>query len=222
MEFQTKGNGERGYLEGLASRYADLLCTHYVDVLRHLEELRIREWEDLSPRIRVLGGGLGDTGTTPGVVGEDVASPASPPSPATTPTAIGAPEGGSGVATVDGGEGTADMSLGGLTTSLSQPIYVPGKYSPSSCLSDREEDEIYGFGGGGAAVAAGVVGGAIPTIVDGGYGVFGQRMMQRHRLHRRILFSPPPAASVAQPTTTPTVHFTPGPPHASVQLPFQR
>ncbi|CAH0381642.1 unnamed protein product [Bemisia tabaci] len=34
-----------------------------------------------------------------------------------------------------------------LTTSLSQPIYVPGKYSPSSCLSDREEDEIYGFAG---------------------------------------------------------------------------
>ncbi|KAL6262159.1 hypothetical protein P5V15_007256 [Pogonomyrmex californicus] len=35
-----------------------------------------------------------------------------------------------------------------LTTSHSQPIYVPGKYSPSSCLSDKEEDEIYGFGYG--------------------------------------------------------------------------
>ncbi|KAF6210350.1 hypothetical protein GE061_013454 [Apolygus lucorum] len=40
----------------------------------------------------------------------------------------------------------------GLVTSLSQPIYVPGKYSPSSCLSDREEDEIYGFTGYQGAV----------------------------------------------------------------------
>ncbi|XP_055384780.1 uncharacterized protein LOC129614276 isoform X2 [Condylostylus longicornis] len=37
---------------------------------------------------------------------------------------------------------------GGLPSSHSQPIYVPGKYSPSSCLSDKEEDEIYGFGYG--------------------------------------------------------------------------
>lgn len=36
---------------------------------------------------------------------------------------------------------------GGLPNSFSQPIYVPGKYLPSSCLSDKEEDEIYGFGG---------------------------------------------------------------------------
>lgn len=36
----------------------------------------------------------------------------------------------------------------GLPNSHSQPIYVPGKYSPSSCLSDKEEDEIYGFGYG--------------------------------------------------------------------------
>ncbi|KAF2905783.1 hypothetical protein ILUMI_00395, partial [Ignelater luminosus] len=43
----------------------------------------------------------------------------------------------------------------GLTSSQSQPIYVPGKYSPSSCLSGKEEDEIYGFGYGvfGAQIA---------------------------------------------------------------------
>ncbi|XP_020290090.1 uncharacterized protein LOC109857801 isoform X1 [Pseudomyrmex gracilis] len=46
-----------------------------------------------------------------------------------------------------------------LTTSHSQPIYVPGKYSPSSCLSDKEEDEIYGFG----------------------YGVFSRQMFQRQQ-----------------------------------------
>nr|XP_018910500.1 PREDICTED: uncharacterized protein LOC109039472 isoform X1 [Bemisia tabaci] len=91
-------DGQRGYLEGLASRYADMYKTHYRDVLEHLEDLRRRAWGvHLSP------------------------SPRTPPGPAPrSPT---------------------------LTTSLSQPIYVPGKYSPSSCLSDREEDEIYGFAG---------------------------------------------------------------------------
>ncbi|XP_052130509.1 uncharacterized protein LOC113202267 isoform X3 [Frankliniella occidentalis] len=95
----STSDGERGYLDGLASRYADLYRTHYADVLEHLEQLRRREWADMSPRIRVLG----------------MESP-------TTPT--------------------------------SQPIYVPGKYSPSSCLSDREEDEIYGLTGAGRPPAA--------------------------------------------------------------------
>ncbi|GLG94966.1 Sterile alpha motif domain-containing protein [Gryllus bimaculatus] len=93
--------GERGYLEGLASRYADLYRTHYGDVLDHLEELRRREWAEMSPRMRGAG----------------------------------------------------------LTSSQSQPLYVPGKYSPSSCLSDKEEDEIYGFG----------------------YGVFGRHIAQAQR-----------------------------------------
>ncbi|XP_012289035.1 uncharacterized protein LOC105704408 isoform X2 [Orussus abietinus] len=92
--------GERGYLEGLASRYADLFRTHYGDVLEPLEELRRRE-TNASPR----------------------------------------------------------MANTQLTTSHSQPIYVPGKYSPSSCLSDKEEDEIYGFG----------------------YGVFGRQMLQQRQ-----------------------------------------
>ncbi|XP_016845914.1 uncharacterized protein LOC100124271 isoform X2 [Nasonia vitripennis] len=96
----TTPEGERGYLEGLASRYADLLRTHYGDVLEPLEELRRRE-TDANLR----------------------------------------------------------MTSTQLTTSHSQPIYVPGKYSPSSCLSDKEEDEIYGFG----------------------YGVFGRQMMQQRQ-----------------------------------------
>ncbi|KAJ8681873.1 hypothetical protein QAD02_017665 [Eretmocerus hayati] len=96
----TTPEGERGYLEGLASRYADLLRTHYGDVLEPLEELRRHE-TDASPR----------------------------------------------------------ASNTHLTTSHSQPLYVPGKYSPSSCLTDREEDEIYGFG----------------------YGVFGRQMLQQRQ-----------------------------------------
>ena len=62
-------SGERGYLEGLASRYADLFNTHYGDVLEHLEDLRRREWEDMSPRIRVL------VGTTPGTPPSEAYSP---------------------------------------------------------------------------------------------------------------------------------------------------
>lgn len=85
-------DGERGYLEGLASRYADTFNTHYGDVLEHLEELRRREWDEMSPRIRVLGAGTPDT-----------------PPQAGTPISQG--------------------GALGLTTSHSQPIYVPGKYS---------------------------------------------------------------------------------------------
>ncbi|CAD7084222.1 unnamed protein product [Hermetia illucens] len=51
-----------------------------------------------------------------------------------------------GMGTTRGHRGSS--SHGGLPNSHSQPIYVPGKYSPSSCLSDKEEDEIYGFGYG--------------------------------------------------------------------------
>ncbi|XP_022919887.2 uncharacterized protein [Onthophagus taurus] len=118
-------DGERGYLEGLASRYADLFSTHYGDVLSHLEDLRRRDWAEMSPRdIR---------GVT--------ATPGTPPTNNYNhPTAGVAPTSSSHI---------------GLTTSQSQPIYVPGKYSPSSCLSDKEEDEIYGFGYGvfGAQIA---------------------------------------------------------------------
>lgn len=74
--FFSLQEGEQGYLEGLASRYADLFRTHYGDVLEPLEELRRRE-TNASPRI-----------------------------PNTQ-----------------------------LTTSHSQPIYVPGKYSVSNFFS---------------------------------------------------------------------------------------
>ncbi|XP_054268347.1 uncharacterized protein LOC128990108 isoform X2 [Macrosteles quadrilineatus] len=125
----STSEGQRGYLEGLASRYADLFNTHYRDVLDHLEELRKREWAELSPRIRVLG------------------TPSTPPGPAPSTPLTRVP----------------------LTTSHSQPIYVPGKYSPSSCLSDKEEDEIYGFAG---------------------YGVYGKQMLQRQQQQAKLVITP--------------------------------
>lgn len=103
-------DGDRGYLEGLASRYADLFSTHYGDVLDHLEELRRHEWDEMSPRIRVLGANSGSSGG-PGTPGTPPSGRSPGQGPATGP-----------IAGHHGAPGT-------LTTSLSQPIYVPGKYS---------------------------------------------------------------------------------------------
>ncbi|XP_030756991.1 uncharacterized protein LOC115882873 isoform X2 [Sitophilus oryzae] len=97
-------DGERGYLEGLASRYADLFSTHYGDVLGHLEDLRKTEVAESATRER-LQSNTSDTNSV--------------------------------------GSNTSQ----GMTSSQSQPLYVPGKYLPSSCLTHKEEDEIYGFAG---------------------------------------------------------------------------
>ncbi|KAH1012541.1 hypothetical protein HUJ05_011685 [Dendroctonus ponderosae] len=96
--------GERGYLEGLASRYADLFSTHYGDVFGHLEDLRKAEVAETSPKERIQ--------------------------PILENNSI-----------------ICNNISPGMTASHSQPIYVPGKYLPSSCLSHKDEDEIYGFAG---------------------------------------------------------------------------
>lgn len=88
-------DGERGYLEGLASRYADLFSTHYGDVLGHLEDLRRMEWTMETER-----------------------KPSTPDTPPTDRNSI---------------EGVSVSSNHSLTTSQSQPIYVPGKYSVINC-----------------------------------------------------------------------------------------
>ncbi|KAH8346627.1 hypothetical protein KR084_007130 [Drosophila pseudotakahashii] len=41
--------------------------------------------------------------------------------------------------------GTGLVGSSVMPTSHSQPLYVPGKYLPSSCLSNREENEIYSY-----------------------------------------------------------------------------
>ncbi|KAH8284343.1 hypothetical protein KR018_004048 [Drosophila ironensis] len=43
------------------------------------------------------------------------------------------------------GTGSGLVGSSVLPTSHSQPLYVPGKYLPSSCLSNREENEIYSY-----------------------------------------------------------------------------
>jgi hypothetical protein len=94
----------------LASRYADRFNTHYQDVLEHLEELRRREWEELSPRMRVLPSAASTPGTPP-----------FPGPQALLLTPVSAVASSSGAM--------------GLPSSLSQqPIYTPGKYSVSLCF----------------------------------------------------------------------------------------
>ncbi|CAG9817953.1 unnamed protein product [Phaedon cochleariae] len=115
---ETNEEGDRGYLEGLASRYADLFSTHYVDVLAHLDDLRRIEWVETSAAADERAAPLPAPGTPP----QQLPSRRSP--------------------TTMGGNGAAASS------SSHQVVYAPGKYSPSSCLSDKEEDEIYGFGYG--------------------------------------------------------------------------
>ncbi|KAM7363825.1 shal K[+] channel interacting protein [Cochliomyia hominivorax] len=113
-------DGQRGHLEGLASVYCELLMAPFGDILSALENARQAAWAERSPMNPA--GGSGSSGSGSGV---------------------------SGIATqrLHGHRGNSTHG-GGLPNSHSQPIYVPGKYSPSSCLSDKEEDEIYGFGYG--------------------------------------------------------------------------
>ncbi|XP_059218597.1 uncharacterized protein LOC106092734 [Stomoxys calcitrans] len=113
-------DGQRGHLEGLASVYCELLMAPFGDILSALENARQAAWAERSPMNPA--GGSGSSGSGSGV---------------------------SGIATQRHHGHRGNSSRGGhLPNSHSQPIYVPGKYSPSSCLSDKEEDEIYGFGYG--------------------------------------------------------------------------
>ncbi|XP_026839701.1 uncharacterized protein LOC6555283 isoform X2 [Drosophila erecta] len=131
-------DGQRGHLEGLASVYCELLMAPFGDILATLERARQAAWAERSPlhsAAQVVGGSGGAGGSTGSGSG-------------------GAASGGSGGSSgvlhhrQQHGHRGHSMHGAGLPNSHSQPIYVPGKYSPSSCLSDKEEDEIYGFGYG--------------------------------------------------------------------------
>ncbi|XP_039496190.1 uncharacterized protein LOC120454709 isoform X3 [Drosophila santomea] len=134
-------DGQRGHLEGLASVYCELLMAPFGDILATLERARQAAWAERSPLhcagvgAQVVGGSGGAGGSTGSGSG-------------------GAASGGSGGSSgvlhhrQQHGHRGHSMHGAGLPNSHSQPIYVPGKYSPSSCLSDKEEDEIYGFGYG--------------------------------------------------------------------------
>ncbi|XP_069168435.1 uncharacterized protein [Procambarus clarkii] len=140
----TTQEGVRGVLEGLASRYADEFSTHYQDVFDHLDHLRMDAWTQLINRVK-----------NPVVVAEEVVRPVSPTPPPPHDDARHHHHD-------DDDDGSspshARRHSSSQTSSHSsspehriyddQPIYVPGRYNPSSCLSDAEEDQIYGYTGG--------------------------------------------------------------------------
>ncbi|XP_037728829.1 uncharacterized protein LOC119559813 isoform X4 [Drosophila subpulchrella] len=141
-------DGQRGHLEGLASVYCELLMAPFGDILAALEQARQAAWAERSPlhsTAQLVGGGggggvgVGGGGGAGGSTGSGSGGAAS-----------GGSGGSSGVLHHRQQHGHRGHSMhgAGLPNSHSQPIYVPGKYSPSSCLSDKEEDEIYGFGYG--------------------------------------------------------------------------
>ncbi|XP_044250247.1 uncharacterized protein [Drosophila takahashii] len=135
-------DGQRGHLEGLASVYCELLMAPFGDILAALEQARQAAWAERSPlhsTAQLVGGVGGGGGGAGGSTGSGSGGAAS-----------GGSGGSSGVLHHRQQHGHRGHSMhgAGLPNSHSQPIYVPGKYSPSSCLSDKEEDEIYGFGYG--------------------------------------------------------------------------
>lgn len=140
----TTQDGQRGVLEGLASRYADQFSTHYQDVFDHLDRLRLDAWNQLINRVK-----------NPEPIAPP--SPPAPPDPCpASPKHQGEGEGGGGGAGSPPSQPRPPASSHPSSHSSSpdhryyddHPIYVPGKYNPSSCLSDAEEDQIYGYSSG--------------------------------------------------------------------------
>ncbi|XP_017140625.1 uncharacterized protein LOC108154760 isoform X2 [Drosophila miranda] len=140
-------DGQRGHLEGLASVYCELLMAPFGDILSALESARQAAWADHSPLHNAsasasASGGAGGSGSASGASGASGSG-------GSNRSGIGSGSVGMGIHhRQKHGHRGHSMHGAGLPNSHSQPIYVPGKYSPSSCLSDKEEDEIYGFGYG--------------------------------------------------------------------------
>ncbi|XP_068228607.1 uncharacterized protein [Palaemon carinicauda] len=168
----TSQDGVRGVLEGLASRYADEFNTHYQDVFDHLDKLRMDAWAQLVNRVKTpMLSATGDDHiqrpTSPSRASlqlehfdlnlgweTDVQCLYNS---CLLPQHGGHEEEEHG----DGGGSSSSQPRQHSSSQTSshssspdhrgyddQPIYVPGRYNPSSCLSDAEEDQIYGYTGG--------------------------------------------------------------------------
>ena len=134
----TTQEGKQGVLDGLASRYADQFNTHYQDVFDHLEHLRRDAWSALINRHKPYG----------------VITPANEQNKQQQQKLVSEAYHKLTHHThmVEHHQQETESSSQASSSSLSPehhggdpPIYVPGRYNPSSCLSDAEEDEIYGY-----------------------------------------------------------------------------
>ncbi|XP_067629947.1 uncharacterized protein [Eurosta solidaginis] len=128
--------GKRGYLEGLAAHYSKQINMPYEDVLDAIEEVRVSKWKERHVRISTGHTLSRRTGGSSSSGGQSAIS-----------AMLSGGGGGGGVGLGIGfgmiGGNIANQST--MPTSHSQPLYVPGKYLPSSCLSNREENEIYSY-----------------------------------------------------------------------------
>ncbi|XP_059219432.1 uncharacterized protein LOC106091387 isoform X1 [Stomoxys calcitrans] len=115
--------GKRGYLEGLASHYSKEINMPYEDVLDAIELARVSKWKERHLRMGSQTTGGSNTLRRGASAGAGTSC-------------------GMGVSAMITGN-IAHQSI--MPASHSQPLYVPGKYLPSSCLSNREENEIYSY-----------------------------------------------------------------------------
>ncbi|XP_040568786.1 uncharacterized protein [Lepeophtheirus salmonis] len=112
----TSQSGD-GYLANLASRYSSELGLSYPLVLQQLEDLRLAEWSDRAPPPPTV--------PTPGSSSESRRHIPFPNDYVNYPA--------------------SDCGLPTTGSRCREGNYVPGSYSPSSCLSERDGDQIYDY-----------------------------------------------------------------------------
>ncbi|CAG0923159.1 unnamed protein product [Notodromas monacha] len=155
----TRSDGKAGTIEGLASRYADQLQTFYADVLDKVELIRGQVWakkaESLRSRRRMAELSEATKAQKPqnteGAASlssvESIASDKARGKPSDeSENGLGSSSAASSLAAlqVESHEKPSNQESG-RDSSNSDGFYNPGKYMPSSCLSDAEGEEIYGY-----------------------------------------------------------------------------
>jgi len=119
----TQSNGDSGsYLASLAAQLSQEMGTSYHSVLQQLEDLRLAEWSDQAP------------------------PPPSHPGHRPTHTTTNSTHTYANYPSREE-ERRPRASSSQQSYNDSDPIYQPGQYAPSSCLSDQEGDDIYDFAG---------------------------------------------------------------------------
>jgi len=137
----TSPKSADGYLVELATRYSTELRTNYSDVLQQLEDLRLAEWSDHAPPPPLAPGTSSAASTT------SIMTSMASNNPTSTSSVISSQQ------IVVGGPQSHSYPPrqsyvnypSGQDNGNNEPIYVPGSYLPSSCLSDRDGDQIYDF-----------------------------------------------------------------------------
>merc|ERR1719400_1227013 len=127
----TQSNGDSGsYLASLAAQLSQEMGTSYHSVLQQLEDLRLAEWSDQAPPPP------SHPGHRPSHTTVQNSSHTYANYTSTSTSTVREEERRTG-------SGHHQQTYG----DSNDPIYQPGQYAPSSCLSDQEGDDIYDFAG---------------------------------------------------------------------------